>query len=106
MFPTPTAACPTMSARSFRTPGTDFLLDVRQPSELVLENCPGAVNIPLTELHARLDELPRGREIKVFCRSAQRAHYATRILLQKGFQATNLSGGMLARGMRSFLAKP
>ena len=77
-----------------------FLLDVRQPVELVVESVPGAVNIPLPQLRARLDELPRDREIHVICRSAQRAYYATRVLLQNGFKAKNLSGGTLARAMR------
>jgi NADPH-dependent 2,4-dienoyl-CoA reductase/sulfur reductase-like enzyme/rhodanese-related sulfurtransferase len=83
--------------------GTDgaFILDVRQPVELVVESLPGAVNIPLSQLRARLGELPRDREIMVVCRSAQRAYYATRILLQNGFTARNLSGGMLARAMHS-----
>ena len=74
-----------------------FLLDVRQPAELAVEHVPGAVNIPLPELRARLGELPRDREILVFCRSGQRAYYATRILLQNGFKARNISGGMLSR---------
>jgi rhodanese-related sulfurtransferase len=74
-----------------------FLLDVRQPAELALENVPDALNIPLNELRSRLDELPRDREIHVFCRSGQRAYYATRVLLQSGFRARNISGGMLAR---------
>jgi NADPH-dependent 2,4-dienoyl-CoA reductase/sulfur reductase-like enzyme/rhodanese-related sulfurtransferase len=78
-----------------------FLLDVRQPVELVVESVPGAFNIPLNQLRARLGELPRDREILVICRSAQRAYYATRILMQNGFKARNLSGGMLARAMCS-----
>ena len=78
-----------------------FLLDVREPIELALENLPGSVNIPLPQLRSRLGELPKDREIKVICRSAQRAHYATRILLQNGFNASNLSGGMLSRAMRT-----
>jgi NADPH-dependent 2,4-dienoyl-CoA reductase/sulfur reductase-like enzyme/rhodanese-related sulfurtransferase len=78
-----------------------FLLDVRNPPELAVESVPGAVNIPLPELRARLGELPRDREILVICRSAQRAYYATRILLQNGFKARNISGGMLSRSMRS-----
>jgi NADPH-dependent 2,4-dienoyl-CoA reductase/sulfur reductase-like enzyme/rhodanese-related sulfurtransferase len=83
--------------------GTDgaLLLDVRQPVELAVESVPGAVNIPLPELRSRLGELPRDREVQVICRSAQRAYYATRILLQNGFRARNLSGGMLARAMCS-----
>ena len=74
-----------------------FLLDVRQPAELVLESVPGAVNIPLPQLRTRLGELPRDREILVICRSAQRAYYATRILQQNGFKARTISGGMLSR---------
>ena len=74
-----------------------FLLDVRDPAELEVESVPGAVNIPLPELRARLGELPRDREILVICRSGQRAYYATRILLQNGLQARNISGGMLSR---------
>ena len=58
---------------------------------------PGAVNIPLPELRARLGELPRDQEIHVICRSGQRAYYATRILLQNGFKARDLSGGMMSR---------
>ena len=76
-----------------------FLLDVRQPQELVLDAVPGAVNIPFPELRARLDELPRDREILIICRSAQRAYFATRILVQKGFRARNLAGGVLAKAV-------
>jgi NADPH-dependent 2,4-dienoyl-CoA reductase/sulfur reductase-like enzyme/rhodanese-related sulfurtransferase len=74
-----------------------FLLDVRNPPELEVESLEGAHNIPLPELRSRLDELPRDREILVICRSGQRAYYATRILLQNGFQVRNLAGGMLSR---------
>jgi rhodanese-related sulfurtransferase len=76
-----------------------FLLDVRQPVELVVESVPGAVNIPLGQLRKRLEELPRDREILIICRSAQRAYYATRILLQNGFKARSISGGMLSRAL-------
>ena len=79
--------------------GQGFLLDVRNPPELAVESVPGALNIPLPLLRGRLGELPRDREILVICRSAVRAYYATRILLQNGFAARNLSGGMLSRGM-------
>jgi rhodanese-related sulfurtransferase len=78
-----------------------FLLDVREAVEQVVEQVPGAVNIPLGQLRSRLGELPRDREILVICRSAQRAYNATRILLQNGFKTRNLSGGMLSRAMLS-----
>ena len=79
----------------------ELLLDVRNPEELAVESVPGAVNIPFPALRQRLGELPREREILVICRSGQRAYYATRILLQNGFKARNLSGGMLSRSMLS-----
>lgn len=78
-----------------------FLLDVRNPPELAVESIADALNIPLPELRSRLNELPRDREILVFCRSGQRAYYATRILLQNGFRCRNISGGMLSRSHRA-----
>ncbi|HUO08327.1 MAG TPA: FAD-dependent oxidoreductase [Phycisphaerae bacterium] len=80
-----------------------LLLDVREPAELAVESVPGALNIPMGQLRSRLAELPRDRDIRVICRSAQRAYYATRILMQNGFKAKNISGGMLARAMRSLV---
>ncbi len=76
-----------------------FLLDVRNPPEIAAEAVPGAINIPLPQLRARLGELPKDREIFLICRSAVRAYYATRILLGNGFKARNISGGMFSRSM-------
>ena len=81
------------------SPDGAFLLDVREPVELAVESVPGALNISMGQLRSRLGELPRDREIHVICRSAQRAYYATRILLQNGFKARNVSGGMMSRAM-------
>jgi NADPH-dependent 2,4-dienoyl-CoA reductase/sulfur reductase-like enzyme/rhodanese-related sulfurtransferase len=77
--------------------GSGLLLDVREAPELAVESVPDALNIPLGQLRSRLAELPRDREILVVCRSGQRAYYATRLLLQKGFKARTVSGGMLSR---------
>ncbi|NKL55282.1 CoA-disulfide reductase [Rhizobium leguminosarum bv. viciae] len=81
----------------WRSEDRALLLDVREPTELAVENVPDAVNIPLGELRGRLGELPRDRNIHVICRSGQRAYYATRLLLQHDFRARTLSGGMLSR---------
>ncbi|MCM2466231.1 FAD-dependent oxidoreductase [Methanoculleus oceani] len=85
-----------MPLSHWNTARNEFLLDVREPMELAVESVPGALNIPLGQLRERLDELPRDREIHVFCRSSQRAYYATRILVQNGFDAKTVSGGMLS----------
>ncbi len=79
-----------------------LVLDVREPFELAVENVEGAVNIPIGQLRARLDELPRDQTIHVFCRSGQRSYYATRLLLQNGFDVKNISGGTLSRTYASF----
>ena len=76
-----------------------FLLDVREKVELAVEHVPEAVNIPLGELRSRLEELPRDREILVVCRSGQRAYTATRCLIQHGFNARTISGGMLSHAI-------
>lgn len=86
--------------------GDGFLLDVREPVELAVEQVPGAFNIPLGQLRARLGDLPRDREIHVFCRSGQRSYTATRVLLQHGFKVRNISGGTLSRAARSMGEAP
>jgi adenylyltransferase/sulfurtransferase len=54
--------------------------------------------IPLSELESRIDELNehKNREVIVYCRSGNRSGKATNILREDGFQAFNMSGGMLA----------
>ncbi len=76
--------------------GNAILLGVRELPELKVEQVDGVVHVPLGELLDRLRELPRDREIHVICRSGQRAYYATRILLQNGFDAKIRSGGMMS----------
>ncbi|MGE5582870.1 MAG: DsrE/DsrF/DrsH-like family protein [Bacillota bacterium] len=70
-----------------------FLLDVREPAEVQLGSIRGAVNIPLHELRGRLAEIPKDREIIVYCQIGLRAYIAARILQQNGFRVSNLSGG-------------
>jgi rhodanese-related sulfurtransferase len=70
-----------------------LLVDVRTPQEFCQGHIPGAVNLPVDELRQRLDELPRDRQIAVYCQVGQRGYLATRILLQAGFSAANIGGG-------------
>lgn len=70
------------------------LVDVRNPDEVAAGTLPGAVNIPLPQLRARLGELDRDRPVVVFCQVGQRGYHAARILAQSGFaDVWNLSGG-------------
>ncbi len=70
-----------------------FLIDVRSPAEFSAGSIPGAVNLPIDDLRARLDECPRDRPIAVFCQVGQRGYLATRILLQAGYRVSNIGGG-------------
>jgi NADPH-dependent 2,4-dienoyl-CoA reductase/sulfur reductase-like enzyme/rhodanese-related sulfurtransferase len=78
-----------------------YLLDVREPLEFNSGHVAGATNIPLPSLRARLNELPRDKEIAVYCGVGQRSYYATRILKQNGFSAKNISGGITSYKQQS-----
>ena len=71
-----------------------YILDIRETPELLLQSLPGAVNIPLSELRDRLDELPKDQIIYVYCQVGTRGYNASRILTQKGFKNKNLDGGL------------
>jgi rhodanese-related sulfurtransferase len=64
-----------------------LLLDVREKNEITPAVLGFATNIPLGELPLRLGELPRDREIIVYCRRGERAAIAHQILRQNGFTA-------------------
>ncbi|TFD13417.1 CoA-disulfide reductase [Cryobacterium sp. TMT1-2-2] len=68
------------------------LVDVRSAGEFAAGSIPGALNVSLDDLRARLDELPRVPLI-VHCQVGQRGHTAARILTQNGFDVRNLDGG-------------
>ncbi len=72
-------------------------LDVRPAT--AADAIPGTIRIPLGELRARLNELPRDREIWVHCGVGQTSYYAVRLLEQHGFHVRNLSGGMTSYKM-------
>jgi len=77
-----------------------FILDVREPFEFNQGHIEKAVNIPLSALRSKLNELPHDREIQVYCAAGQRSYYATRILSLNGFRVKNISGGWLTYNHR------
>lgn len=70
------------------------VLDVREPGEWRAGHIDGALHIPLSELPARLDELPEGRTL-VVCKVGGRSAQAVAWLGQQGHDVVNLGGGML-----------
>jgi NADPH-dependent 2,4-dienoyl-CoA reductase/sulfur reductase-like enzyme/rhodanese-related sulfurtransferase len=74
------------------SPDQTFLLDVRDEDEHNQGFIPGSQHISLPELRQRVNELPKDKEIIVYCQTGQRSYFACRFLIQKGFKAKNLSG--------------
>ena len=77
-----------------------IILDVRTPPELVGQHgqIEGVINIPVQVLESRVNELDeyKDKSIAVICRSGNRSVNGTKILLQHGFKAKNVIGGMKA----------
>lgn len=71
-----------------------ILLDVRNPGELSTQGYIGnAINIPVDELRHRMHELPKDKEIVVYCQVGLRGNVAYRQLVNNGFKTRNLIGG-------------
>lgn len=73
-------------------PVNTVFLDVRSAEERASGYIPGSVHIPLPELRNRFAELPREKELVIYCESGQRSYYACRFLAQHGYSVRNLSG--------------
>lgn len=70
-----------------------LVVDVRDPHEFAAGHIEGAINLPFSQLRARLGELPRDRPLWLYCGIGQRSYFATRLLLQRGYDARSLPGG-------------
>ena len=74
-----------------------FVLDVRTQAEWDSVLIPNATLIPLDQLPARLNEVPKDQEIVVVCRSGNRSQTGRNILRQAGYiQVSSMSGGVNA----------
>ena len=69
------------------------VLDVRTKEEFDNGHLEGAICVPLDSIRQRLNEIPKDKKIIIYCKVGLRGYVAYRILVQKGFEAYNLSGG-------------
>jgi rhodanese-related sulfurtransferase/DNA-binding HxlR family transcriptional regulator len=78
------------------TAGTVTILDVRPEDEFALGHLPGALNIPLRELEARLGEMDPGQEVIAYCRGPYcvMSYEAVAQLRARGFKAHRLEDGL------------
>lgn len=73
--------------------GSVTLLDVRTAAEVGRGKIDGSVNIPLDSLRERMEEIPQGKPVYVYCQTGLRSYIACRILSGSGFDCRNLAGG-------------
>lgn len=70
-----------------------FVVDVREPFEYVTGHVPGAQPMPLTQVHARLGDLPRTEPVYVICASGNRSMAAAGWMRAAGVDAISVAGG-------------
>ncbi len=69
-------------------------VDVRTPEEYKAGHIPGAVNIPVSEIKGRMNEVPKDKQVYVYCHSGKRAAKASAILAKAGFSVENIPESM------------
>lgn len=70
-----------------------YVVDVREPQEYVAGHVPGAVLVPLSQIGARLSDLPTDRKLYLICRSGNRSLQVTHALRDRGYDAVSVRGG-------------
>ena len=74
-----------------------FVLDVRTPQEYAEGHVPGAVNVPHDQLASRLTEVPKDKDVVLYCKSGRRAGIAADVLAANGYtRLSHLEGDMNA----------
>lgn len=72
------------------------IIDVREENEYALSHIKTAINIPLSQIRQRLEEIPKDRPVYLHCRSSQRSYNAVLALQAHGFKNVyNISGSYL-----------
>ncbi len=100
--PTPTAPVPfigqdALLARQARHDASLFVLDVRTAEEFAQGHVPGAVNIPQDQVASRLAEIPKDKDVVLYCRTGRRTALAVETLEANGYtRLLHLEGDITA----------
>jgi rhodanese-related sulfurtransferase len=88
-------------------PGSVFLLDVRNPQEIVdVGGFAGAVNIPVADVEKRLAEIPKDRPVITISNHAARASKAAAALEAHGYRVAGAVGAQSYEADGGKLVKP
>ena len=98
-MPSPSPSVPELSvdeARARADAGAAVVLDVREVDEWDAGHVDGALWIPMADVTARQDEIPADVPLVVICRSGARSGKVAAALIQAGYDAVNVAGGLQA----------
>lgn len=93
---------------------TSVIVDTRSRAEFASGHIPGALNVPHTEIRARVGEIratAAGRPVRLHCASGYRSYLAHTVLAGAGLDSASLSGGLqtlrsvLGADAKSFFAR-
>ena len=73
--------------------GTFTILDLREPDEVLIHPINDALNIPFSKVSSNLDEVPKDKPVFVICRTGDFSEQVTEILIDRGYEAYNVTGG-------------
>ncbi len=80
-----------------KSPVPFMLLDVRTAEEYAEGHIQGALLIPVQELQQRISEVPKDKQVYVYCRSGVRSVRAAKMLVEAGYtRIENVQGGFMA----------
>lgn len=70
------------------------VIDVRTPEKFQDAHIEGALSIPLSQLEDSLDKLDKEKHYYVICQAERFSRQGTQILMDNGFDGTNVTSGM------------
>lgn len=77
------------------------LIDVREVDEYLSGHLPGAVNLPLSSIQMRVDEIPKDQPVVLVCQTGGRSAMVAEWLASLGYsQLYNLADGTMGWRMR------
>ena len=82
------------------------LVDVREPYEHQAGHVAGAEHIEFVQLSQRAESIDRDRPVVFYCRSGGRSAVATQAFRASGYDALNMTGGLLAWAERGLPIEP
>jgi rhodanese-related sulfurtransferase len=86
----------TVTVTALNDANDPVLIDVREPNEYATGHVKGAINVPLDDLPARVEDVPDAEPVYVICQAGNRSSRGADILIDLGYQAVSVGGGTQA----------